>query len=134
MGIFAGVPFMGIQGFIPGPELIVHALTPREKIPQLRMDIHSTALSGDFFTNLAAGQNPESMNCMIPCLVREICNSGTQIPAVHCYGLPALKHRKFLLVSGFATDFATPGRMYIPAFSIWTYSGMGKMYHIMIFF
>ena len=41
------------------------------------MDIHSTALSGDFFTNLAAGQNLESMNCMIPCLVREICNSGT---------------------------------------------------------
>jgi hypothetical protein len=30
------------------------------------------------------------------------------------------------LISGFATDFATPGRMYIPAFSIWTYSDVGK--------
>jgi len=50
IGIFAGVPFMGIQGFIPGPDLIVHALTPpREKIPQLRMEIHSTALYGEFF-------------------------------------------------------------------------------------
>jgi hypothetical protein len=80
MGIFAGVPFMGIQGFIPGPELIVRALTPG-KIPQLRMEIHSNALSWEFFSNLVAGQNPESMNCIIPCLVGEICNSGTQIPA-----------------------------------------------------
>jgi hypothetical protein len=44
-----------------------------------------------------------------------------------CMALPVVKHRKFLLISDFATDFATPGRMYIPAFSIWTYSDMGKI-------
>jgi hypothetical protein len=53
--------------------------------------------------------------------IRELVLTGSVSVA-----LPVLKNRKFLLISDFATDFATTGRMYIPAFSIWTYSDMGK--------
>jgi hypothetical protein len=77
------------------------------------MAIQSTGLPGKFFFTIVVARSKSG--------IRELVLTGSV-----CMALPVLKHQKFLLISDFATDFATPGRMYIPAFSIWTYSDMGK--------
>jgi hypothetical protein len=41
------------------------------------------------------------------------------------HGLPVLKTPEIPLISGFATDLATPGRMYILTLSMKTYSDVG---------
>ena len=61
--------------------------------------------------------------CFSPLWGTQEPRTGSCVFIVH--GLPRIRTLEIPLTSGFATGFATPGRMYIPAFSIWTYSDVG---------
>jgi hypothetical protein len=100
------------QSMFPGPVLIEQALTPGKNTADKDGNSKHRSSREVFFTIVVARSESG---------MRELVLTGSV-----CMALPVLKHRKFLLISDFATDFATPGRMYIPAFSIWTYSDMGK--------
>jgi hypothetical protein len=86
IGIFAGVPCMGIIGFIPGPVIIAHAVTDK-KYSQKRMEIQRTGLPNvDFCDN--RGNRSKSG-------IREPASDSS---VFHVHGLPVLKHRKFWMI------------------------------------
>jgi hypothetical protein len=84
-GIFAGVPFMGIPGFIPGAMHIVYALTGKNT-RRRGLKFKEPVFPGRFCDN--RGNQSKSG-------IRE---PGIDSYEIFVHGLPGLKHRKSCLI------------------------------------